>query len=268
MRADRLNNRIKCNNTGADPIGERRCVDLYTFPRIGGTLPVQRLMHQELRDQHHGKQARASEATRDRMRWRRRLGDRFAVPAGELFPHMLDDLPAPRLTFERLGHDLAKPAQPQTAAFAASARRGLDDPFDRQIVRQLARPTCRAGTSFFGSLGRGSLGLRLRNGLRLLEILNGELELLDELLAALGGLPKLCTPRLSQHQLQTLDLQGADLRLAFGSNPQRLLFGQELALCEDQRVGARKIGRERIGRVGHDPIQPYSLAKIAFGSRS
>jgi hypothetical protein len=33
-------------------------------------------------------------------------------------------------------------------------------------------------------------------------------------------------------------------------------------------VGARKIGRERIGRVGHDPIQPYSLAKIAFGSRS
>jgi hypothetical protein len=70
MRADHLNNRIKCNNTGADPIGERRCVDLHTFPRIGGTLPVQRLMHQELRDQHHGKQARASEATRDRMRWR------------------------------------------------------------------------------------------------------------------------------------------------------------------------------------------------------
>jgi hypothetical protein len=42
---------------------------------------------------------------------------------------------------------------------------------------------------------RGNLDLRLRNGLRLLEILDGELELLDELLAALGGLPKLCTSR-------------------------------------------------------------------------
>ena len=71
---------------------------------------------------------------------------------------------------------------------SASARRGLDDPFDRQIVRQLARPTWRAGTSFFGGLGRGTLGLRLRNGLRLLEILNGELELLDELLAALKAM--------------------------------------------------------------------------------
>ena len=74
--------------------------------------------------------------------------------------------------------------------------------------------------------------------------------------------------RLREHQLQALNLQGADLRLAFGSTPQRLLFGQELALCEDQSVGTRKIGWERIGRVGHDPIQPYSLAKIAFGSRS
>ena len=42
MRADRLNDRIKCNNTGADPIGERRCGDLDTFPRIGVALPVQR----------------------------------------------------------------------------------------------------------------------------------------------------------------------------------------------------------------------------------
>jgi hypothetical protein len=97
------------------------------------------------------------------------------------------------------------------AAYAASRRRiadaqmaivenkrlGVSDPLTRcyAVVRLVNAPTWRAGTSFFGSLGRGSLELRLRNGLRLLEILNGELELLDELLAALGGLPKLCTPR-------------------------------------------------------------------------
>ena len=103
-------------------------------------------------------------------------------------------------------------------------------------------------------LRSGDLGLGLFLGLRLLEIVDGELELFDELFAALRGLPELLPPRLGEHQLQPLDLQGADLRLAFGSNPQRLLFGQELALCEDQSVGTRKIGWERIGRVGHDPI--------------
>jgi hypothetical protein len=58
----------------------------------------------------------------------------------------------PRLSFEHLGHDLAEIAQPRAAAFGARARRGFDDPFDRQIVWQLARPTQRAGTLFLGRL--------------------------------------------------------------------------------------------------------------------
>ena len=51
---------------------------------------------------------------------------------------MLDDLPAPRLAFEGLRHHLAELVQPRAAAFAADARRGFDDAFDRQIIRQLA----------------------------------------------------------------------------------------------------------------------------------
>ena len=51
------------------------------------------------------------------------VGDAFAVPAGKLLAHVLDNFPAARLAFERGGHDLAELAQPRPAAFAASARR-------------------------------------------------------------------------------------------------------------------------------------------------
>ena len=61
----------------------------------------------------------------------RRLGDRLAVPAGELFADMLDDLPAPRLAFQGFRHHLAELVQPRAAALAAGAGRGFNNPFDR-----------------------------------------------------------------------------------------------------------------------------------------
>ena len=67
-------------------------------------------MQQELRDQDHGEEARPGEAARNRMRGSRRFGDGFTVPAGELFAHMLDDLPAAGFTFERFGDGLLEPA--------------------------------------------------------------------------------------------------------------------------------------------------------------
>ena len=48
-------------------------------------------------------------------RGRRRLGDAFVLPAGKLLAHVLDNLPAPRLAFERGSYDLAA-TQPQNAA--------------------------------------------------------------------------------------------------------------------------------------------------------
>jgi len=49
---------------------------------------------------------------------------------------MPDDLQ--KVSSARLGDDFAELAQPDPAAFAAGARRGLHNPLHRQIVRQLA----------------------------------------------------------------------------------------------------------------------------------
>jgi hypothetical protein len=49
-----------------------------------------------LLDQHHRQQARAREAARDRVEWRRRLRDRLTRPAAELLAHVLGHEPLPR----------------------------------------------------------------------------------------------------------------------------------------------------------------------------
>jgi len=89
--------------------------------------------------------------------------------------------------FQRLRHHLAELAQAYTAALAAGARRRFDDPLNRQIVRQrlARRPRC-TGALFLGSLWRSYFGLGFDFGLRLLDVLDRELELLNKLLAAFG----------------------------------------------------------------------------------
>ena len=47
---------------------------------------------------------------------------------------MLDNLPAPRLAFQRFRDDLTKLVQPLTAALATRARHGFDNTFDRQVI--------------------------------------------------------------------------------------------------------------------------------------
>jgi len=69
-------------------------------------------MQQELRDQYHCKQAGPGKAARNGMRRCRRLADRFTIPAGEFFPHMLDNLPAAWFTFKRFGDGLAELVKP------------------------------------------------------------------------------------------------------------------------------------------------------------
>ncbi len=67
MSSDRLNNWLERHHAGADPIRQCRDIDLDPFPGIGLALAVQRLMQQELVDQHHRQQARPGKAARDRM---------------------------------------------------------------------------------------------------------------------------------------------------------------------------------------------------------
>ena len=68
-------------------------------------------------------------------------------------------------------------------------------------------------------LGRRNFRLGLFLGLRLLEIGDGELELLDKLLASFGGLPKLLSSGPGEHEFQPLDLESANLRLALALRP-------------------------------------------------
>jgi hypothetical protein len=59
----------------------------------------------------------------------------------------------------------------------------------------------------FGRFWRCDLGLGFLLRLGLFKIFDGEFELLDQELAAFGGLPELFAPCLGQHQLQPLDFQ-------------------------------------------------------------
>ena len=213
----------------ADPVGERRDFELDSLAGESGALPVQRQVVAKLADQDHGEQARAGEAARDRVRRRRRLGDAIAVPAGELLAHVLDDLPAPRLAFERLRHHLAELAQPIAAALAADAWGGLDDALDRQVPRQLAGSVLRASPRRLRGLGRRDLGLGLLLGLCLFKVRDRQFKLLDEELAALGRLSVGLAARLGELKRQPLDLQGADFRLVLRLAQRRLSLSASIS---------------------------------------
>jgi hypothetical protein len=134
---------------------------------------------------------------------------------------------------------LAELAQPSAAALAADARGGLDDAFDRQVLRQLAGSALRTPAWRLGGLRRCDLGLGLFFRLSVFQILDRQLELLDEELAALRRLAVGLTARLGQLQLQPLDLEGANFRLA-------LRGAEHLAFGEDHRVRARQIARKGV----------------------
>jgi hypothetical protein len=80
--------------------------------------------------------------------------------------------------------------------------------------------------------------------LRFFEVLDGKLELLDQMPGALGGLAVLLAPRLGQHELVAFDLQPADGQFA-------LRRAQHLALGDDHLVRGNEVGRERIGWRDH-----------------
>jgi len=147
---------------------------------------------------------------------------------------MFDDFPTARLAFQRLGHLLAELAQSHAAALAAGTGRGRDDALDRKIVRQLARPTRRAGALLLRRSGRRDLGFGLFLALRLFEIFDRQFELFDQEFAAFGRLTERLATRLGQQELQPLDLQRANLRFAS-------FHDQHLALREDHRVSAGEV---------------------------
>src|SRR3977135_3365223 len=92
-------------------------------------------MRAVLAEQHVGEQLWPGASARDRMRRRRWLRDRLALPARHLLAHDLANLPARRHALQHLGYVLAELAQ-LTAAARACRRRWLDAALARQVVRQ------------------------------------------------------------------------------------------------------------------------------------
>src|SRR6204780_5936694 len=70
------------------------------------------------------------------MKRRRRLSDRFTLPAGEPFANRLDHLPLTRDNLERLGDILAELRQLGRAAARAALRRWDHGALTRQMIRE------------------------------------------------------------------------------------------------------------------------------------
>ena len=93
-----------------------------------------------------------------------------------------------------------------------------------------------------------SFGGRLVLGRGFLELGQLELELVDEPLAPLAGLPELLAPGFGEEQLQALDLQG-------GGGDHGLGLAPGAALGQDHRVRGGEIGRQGDRLVGHGPCK-------------
>jgi hypothetical protein len=137
---------------------------------------------------------------RDDVKRRRRLCDLLARPAGELLAHGLDHLPLPRNDLQRLGDRLAELGELAAAAWTGS-RAGDHDALARQMRRKRRAHRLSAGErAYRRARGRccGGFVLGRARG-RFLEL---QFQLVEQLVAALGGLPVLLAPQLGDQQLQ------------------------------------------------------------------
>ena len=205
MALDQRVQRTQRRSAGAHLVGERRQAQVDPLAGVALALPVQRLMLAELFEQDHRQQARAGEAARGDMERRRRLGDRFALPAGEPLANRLDHLPLTRDDLERLSDVLAELRQFRRAA-ARAARRGCDHhPLARQMLgeRLARRPLALEG--FDDGRGRGAFRRQLVLGRVDRDVLQLHLQLVDEPLSAFRARAIERAPQLFDLQPQPRD---------------------------------------------------------------
>ncbi len=134
MSLDQATERIERRADCAHRVGHRRQRDRRALQRVALGLAVQGLVLPELLEHDHRQQAGSRPGARYRVERRRRLADLLAVPAGELFPHSLDDLPPARLGFQRARHVLAELAQTIASAAFAGRRRVDHNALAWQVV--------------------------------------------------------------------------------------------------------------------------------------
>jgi hypothetical protein len=186
------------------PYGVRhgRQSDQHAFQSVALSLTVQRLMLTKLLEHDHGQQAGTRPSPGDGMERRGRLADLLAVPAGELLPDGLDNLPLARLRLQRPGHVLAELAQTGAAATFASRRRIDHHAFARKVVGEcIALRTFAREPGDIGRLGDRRLRREFifrRAGFQLLE---RQRQLIDQTRRAFRPLPVNLALQLGDPQL-------------------------------------------------------------------
>ena len=250
MSADRLDERHQRGRRRAHPVGERRDIEIDAFSRIDVALPVERQMQAVLGEQDMGEELRPGPPARDRVRWGRRLADRFAGPARELLAHMLDYLPLARMsssvsvTSSPILRSVVPPQHGQTDGCR------IDDPLARQLIGQ--RTARRLAP--FERRHRYLLACRRGNHLRrclrlrsvLLQIGQLQLKLIEQQRTALRGLAEPLVAELPDRELELLDQQRPVLRFALRRRGSLLSCTQGRPLRDDERMRNSKIGRKRI----------------------
>jgi hypothetical protein len=183
---DQRKERLKDRRTGADLVGQRRHAQIDAFPSVAFALAVQRLMLTELLEQDHGQKVGAGEAAWRHVERRCRLGDRLALPAGELLAHRLDHPPLPRNDLQCLGDVLTQLRQLGRAAARTALRRRDDDALARQVIgKRLARRPLALERLYSLRLCRRLLGRQLVLRRRGLQFFKLKLHLLQEARLAL-----------------------------------------------------------------------------------
>ena len=197
--ADRLDQRHQGCRAGADPVGQRRDVELDALAGIGRALAVERQVQAVLGEQHMRQQPRPGAPARDRVRRRRRLGDRSRRLRQENFSRTCWITFHWRGTSSSVSVTSSPSLRKRAAAARAGRRRRIDHALARQMLgqrpaRRLAprrRPAHRESSSARRHLRRRS---RLAPCV-LLEIGELQLELVEQR-AALRGLAELLVPQL------------------------------------------------------------------------
>ena len=227
-------------------------------------------MQAVLGEQDMRQQCRPGAPARDRMRRRRRLGDRLAGAAGELLAHVLDHLPLARDQLQRLGHVLAQLVQGAAAA-RAGRRRRIDDALARQMLGQ--RPARRLapleGLHLDLRLAAAAVAIcaaasRLR--CILLQLGKLQLELLEHG-AAFRGLAEPLVPQLGDRELHLLDLSSRCTHFRLGVARHCLAHQRAALRGKHHRLQRRDVVGKRIRSGRHDAIAAQ-IADLARANRA
>ena len=246
--ADRLDHWVELGGHLAHPTRHDGAIDGDATTGVDLALPVQGLVIAILRDQDVGQERRAGAAALDRQGRHRRLHDRLASAAAQLGPGMAHDAERGRHVLQHLAFVGADDPEPRATTLGAALGRGVGHRLARQVLGHW--PT-RAGCTVcrrWRRLGaqRGGAGRSL--GLVLLELADGQLQLLDGPLDLLRGTAEPRPLQSGQLRLQLLDVQRLGVELGpvgcgVPTTPRsRTAISRCISTCSDRAKARRSSG--------------------------